>query len=97
MTVVYGCPKNKAIQESRMRYLKRKEIIIWKEDILHLEILCQGMLQAVQLKKDVMQVMVLVHQSKLFTWIIVTLLNVTGKWKQVKKVFTMQMKPPLLN
>ena len=41
-----------------MKFLKKKEIIISKEDILHLETLFHVMWPAVLQKKDVMQVMV---------------------------------------
>ena len=41
-----------------MKFRKKKEIIIWKEDILHLEIWCREMLLHELQKKDVMQVMV---------------------------------------
>ena len=41
-----------------MIFLKKKEIIIWKEDILHLETLFREMWHQEQQKKDVMQVMV---------------------------------------
>ena len=51
-------PKNKMITESQLKFRKKKEIIILKEDILHLEILFRVMWHQGQQKKDVMQVMV---------------------------------------
>ena len=38
-----------------MKFRKKKEIIIWKEDILHLETWFQEMWHQEQQKKDVMQ------------------------------------------
>ena len=40
-----------------MKFLKKKEIITWKEDILHLETLFPVMWHQELQKKDVMQVM----------------------------------------
>ena len=52
-------PKKKDdTDEKQMIFLKKKEIIIWKEDTLHLVTLCQGMWHQEQQKKDVMRVMV---------------------------------------
>ena len=66
----YGYPKNKVIPARPVRFLKQKEIIIWRGDTLHLETLFQEMWLRAPLKKDVMRDMALVLQSKRYTWII---------------------------
>src|SRR5438046_7268055 len=88
----YGCQKIKVITGSLLRYLKRKEIIIWKEDILHLAILFPAMLPAVLQKKDVMQVMEWVHQNRRCIWILPMLLNVMVRLKQVNNLWIILMK-----
>ncbi len=72
------------ITEKQVKFRKMKEIIIWKEDILHLEIWFPEMLPAVLQKKDAMQVMVLVHRNRQYIWIMQKPLCVMEKWNAIK-------------
>ena len=54
----FGFLKNKLTTEKPATYLKKKEIIIWKEDIRLLVTWFRVMWLPVQQKKDAMQVMV---------------------------------------
>ena len=58
MMDVSGFPKKKMITAKPMIFRKKKEIITWKEDILHLVTWFPGMWLPGLQKKDVMRVMV---------------------------------------
>src|SRR5688572_3526476 len=78
-----GYLKNRARPENQMKFLKRKEIITWKEDIRPSATSCRVMLPAVQQKKDAMPVMVWELQSRPYTSTMQQPSNVMEKLKPI--------------
>src|SRR5450432_12707 len=84
MTAGFGFRKNSMKPESLARFPKRRGIIIWKEDTLHLEIWCPVMWPVVPPKKDVMRDTVSARPGRRYTWIMRKPLSGMGKWNVIK-------------